>query len=50
MDEMDILALLPAIPVLANTLLDTATLAETDLLTLRLDSLVSVGLEGNCMV
>ena len=49
-DEMLIVALLPAIPVFAKIELLAATFAETTLLVLRLDSLVSVGVEGNVTV
>ena len=49
-DEILIVALLPAIPVFANIELLVATFAETILLVLRSDSLVSVGVEGNVTV
>ena len=48
--EIAIEALLPAAPVFANTELDAATFADTTLLTVKLDSLVSVGDEGNVTV
>ena len=49
-EEILIDALLPAIPVFAKTELLAATLAETILLVLRFDSLVSLGVEGNVTV
>ena len=47
---MAIDALLPAAPVFAKTELDPATFAETTLLVLRFDSLVSLGVEGKVIV
>ena len=49
-DEILIVALLPATPVFAKTELLAATFAETTLHVLRSDSLVSVGVEGNVTV